>query len=362
MVDTRTAGNDGSPQQLIRFQYNDHLQSACLELDELGNIISYEEYHPFGTTAYQATDASRQVPAKRYRYTGMERDEESGFNYHQARYYVPWLACWLSADPIGIGDGINMYAYLGINPIGYRDPEGTQTEPKKKKAPPRAEKKTGSAKKKADTKPKKTAQKPAGNGKIAIVIHNEKKPVSQNEYNQNIEAAKKAGYTIIKVKNGKELLDKLTKVGEIKKLTILHHGVPTGLGGEDPNSGIYVGENRAGKDGNAPVGKGGTTVAELKEKVDKGQIKFSKDATIILGGCRSADDEKLKETETFAAEVAKATGKEVTAARGRTSFHGLGDGTTPKRYSEKGWVKITPDAKGGVKVEKLSGHTHNVAP
>ena len=68
-----------------------HLGSAALELDEQAKIISYEEYHPYGTTAYQATDAVKQVPAKRYRYTGMERDEESGLSYHSARYYVPWL-------------------------------------------------------------------------------------------------------------------------------------------------------------------------------------------------------------------------------------------------------------------------------
>ncbi|HYC30584.1 MAG TPA: RHS repeat-associated core domain-containing protein, partial [Chitinophagaceae bacterium] len=125
MVDTRTAGDDGTPLQLIRFQLDDHSGSACLELDEQARIISYEEYHPFGTTAYQATDASRQVPAKRYRYTGMERDEESGFNYHSARYYAPWLARWLSADPLGIEDGANLYAYARNNPLVLSDKAGT---------------------------------------------------------------------------------------------------------------------------------------------------------------------------------------------------------------------------------------------
>lgn len=124
MVDTRTKGNDGTPPQLIRYEYNDHLQSACLELDDAGKVISYEEYHPFGTTAYQATDASRQVPAKRYRYTGMERDEESGLGYHTQRYYVPWLGRWLSADPVGVKAGINVYAYCRNNPVTLNDQEG----------------------------------------------------------------------------------------------------------------------------------------------------------------------------------------------------------------------------------------------
>jgi RHS repeat-associated protein len=126
MVDTRTKGDDGTVAQLIRYQYGNHLGTACLELDDAAKIISYEEFHPFGTTAYQATDASRQVPAKRYRYTGMERDEETGLNYHTARYYIPWLGRWAAADPIGIGDGVNIYAYVSNNPIRSKDTAGTQ--------------------------------------------------------------------------------------------------------------------------------------------------------------------------------------------------------------------------------------------
>ncbi|MBO9204291.1 MULTISPECIES: SpvB/TcaC N-terminal domain-containing protein [Niastella] len=129
MVDTLTKVNYGTTSQLVRYQYSDHLGSSCLELDADANIISYEEYHPYGTTAYQATDSSRQVPAKRYRYTGMERDEESGFNYHSARYYVPWLGRWCNADPIGIRGGLNVYGYCRGNPVMRTDPKGTTDQP-----------------------------------------------------------------------------------------------------------------------------------------------------------------------------------------------------------------------------------------
>ncbi|MCB0184051.1 MAG: hypothetical protein KDE31_07300, partial [Caldilineaceae bacterium] len=54
LVETRTQGNDGSPRQLSRYQLGNHLDSASLELDEAGQVISYEEYHPYGSTAYQA--------------------------------------------------------------------------------------------------------------------------------------------------------------------------------------------------------------------------------------------------------------------------------------------------------------------
>ena len=48
-------------------------------------IISYEEYYPYGSTSYEAGRSLRRS-LKRYRYTGKERDEETGFYYHGARY------------------------------------------------------------------------------------------------------------------------------------------------------------------------------------------------------------------------------------------------------------------------------------
>jgi RHS repeat-associated protein len=60
------------------------------------------------------------------RYTGKERDEETGFTYHGARYYAHWLGRWMSADPIGLGDGTNVYAYVRGNTVTYVDPGGMQ--------------------------------------------------------------------------------------------------------------------------------------------------------------------------------------------------------------------------------------------
>lgn len=130
LVETKTIKNSAplseeNPERLlIRYQYNNHLGSSSMELNHEGTVISYEEYHPYGTTSYQATNAGIKAAAKRYRFIGMERDEESGLNYHGARYYAHWLCRWITADPAGISDGLNLYAYARENPVLYFDTEG----------------------------------------------------------------------------------------------------------------------------------------------------------------------------------------------------------------------------------------------
>lgn len=131
VVETRTldtGGGDPAPRQLIRVQCGNHQGSAALELDEAARIITYEEFTPYGSTAYQAVRSKTETP-KRYRYTGKERDDETGFTYHGARYCAPWLGRWTSADPRGTVDGTNVYAYARGNPVSYTDPTGTQCDP-----------------------------------------------------------------------------------------------------------------------------------------------------------------------------------------------------------------------------------------
>ena len=125
-IETRTldtAGNDPAPWQLVRYQFGNHLGSASLELDGQAQIISYEEYSPYGSSTYHAVRSQTET-AKRYRYTGKERDEESGLYYHGARYYAAWLGRWVSCDPVELSDGMNLYLYVVSNPIRFYDETG----------------------------------------------------------------------------------------------------------------------------------------------------------------------------------------------------------------------------------------------
>jgi RHS repeat-associated protein len=124
MVETRTQGSGPGPVKSIRYQLSNHLDSSSLELDEHAQIVSYEEYTPYGSTAYQAVRSATETP-KRYCYTGMERDEESGLNYHSARYYSTCLGRWTRCDPIMLDGGLNLFSYCSGNPILKRDVLGT---------------------------------------------------------------------------------------------------------------------------------------------------------------------------------------------------------------------------------------------
>jgi RHS repeat-associated protein len=70
-------------------------------------------------------DGIRALSARRYRYTGMERDEETSLEYHTARYCASWLGRWTAADPIGLKAGdSNRFKYCMDSPVEFVDPTG----------------------------------------------------------------------------------------------------------------------------------------------------------------------------------------------------------------------------------------------
>lgn len=110
--------DDSTP--AVKYHLGDHLGSSNVVIDDVGNWVNREEHTPYGETSFGS------FARKRYRFTGKERDEESGLNYHAARYYAPWVGRWISCDPIGLAAGINLYRYVSNNPIKSVDSSGTQ--------------------------------------------------------------------------------------------------------------------------------------------------------------------------------------------------------------------------------------------
>jgi RHS repeat-associated protein len=115
----------------IHYQLTTHQASVALELDEHGSLISYEEYFPYGGTAFIAGNNLREIDRRDYRYSNEECDDATGLYAYNYRYYSPWIGRWLSPDPGGPADDLNLYQFALGDPIRNIDPDGLDTEPGK---------------------------------------------------------------------------------------------------------------------------------------------------------------------------------------------------------------------------------------
>ena len=108
--------NDSTP--AVKYHLGDHLGSSNLVIDSTGNLVNREEYTPYGESSFGS------FARKRYRFTGKERDEESGLYYFEARFYLAWIAKWSTPDPLGAASGLNQYEYCSGSPMCRLDPTG----------------------------------------------------------------------------------------------------------------------------------------------------------------------------------------------------------------------------------------------
>lgn len=111
---------DASPP--IQYHIGDHLGSSHVvvggENHVANTFVNREEYFPYGETSFGS------FGQKRYRYSGKERDGETQLYYYGARYYAPWLGNWLSCDPLGPVDSINLNSFVRRNPTRFFDRNG----------------------------------------------------------------------------------------------------------------------------------------------------------------------------------------------------------------------------------------------
>jgi RHS repeat-associated protein len=132
------------------YYHSDHLGSAQLITDYKGDEYERLEYTPYGELWIEKASAASALDVA-YRFTGKERDKETGLYYYGARYLDPRDSRWLSVDPAlgeyvpeapvddearkrngklpGMGGVFNyvnlhVYHYAGNNPVKYTDPDG----------------------------------------------------------------------------------------------------------------------------------------------------------------------------------------------------------------------------------------------
>ncbi|MEW6296036.1 MAG: RHS repeat-associated core domain-containing protein [Candidatus Diapherotrites archaeon] len=88
-------------------------------LDENANVAATYAYGPFGEPRVPSNYLQQpmQFSTKPY-------DEKTGLSYYGYRYYVPALGRWLTRDPIGEEGGINLYEFVGNDPVNYIDTDG----------------------------------------------------------------------------------------------------------------------------------------------------------------------------------------------------------------------------------------------
>lgn len=114
------------PDKDVYFTHSDHLGSANWITESSGIPVQYIHYAPYGEMIANQRPMNYD---ERYKFTGKERDRETGYDMFGARYLWSDAGIWTSVDPLA-GDypQITPYAYGLNNPLKYKDPNGKWVE------------------------------------------------------------------------------------------------------------------------------------------------------------------------------------------------------------------------------------------
>ncbi|CAM3529471.1 hypothetical protein XNC1_2917 [Xenorhabdus nematophila ATCC 19061] len=100
------------------FYFQDALGSTIALTNAQGEVIEKHGYTAYGLESGSGHDNAA------FRFAGRRIDPETGLSYNRARYYSPTLGRFLQTDPAGTEGGLNLYAYVGNDPVNFIDPTG----------------------------------------------------------------------------------------------------------------------------------------------------------------------------------------------------------------------------------------------
>ena len=113
------------PKDRIYYIHNDHLGTPKVLTNSFGQSVWNSMSTPFGSAdVNDDVDGDGVAVEFNIRQPGQYYDAESGLYYNYFRYYDPSTGRYITSDPIGLNGGLNTYAYVENNPLGYIDPLG----------------------------------------------------------------------------------------------------------------------------------------------------------------------------------------------------------------------------------------------
>jgi RHS repeat-associated protein len=107
------------PGESVYYYHNGHLGTPQVLTDDTQAIAWKAVYTPFGEAV-----PSIQTVDNPFRFPGQYYDPETGLHYNYFRYYNPQTGRYITPDPIGLEGGINLFTYVGNNPVNRIDPKG----------------------------------------------------------------------------------------------------------------------------------------------------------------------------------------------------------------------------------------------